>query len=141
MGWTTWAKALLGLQQTLIIESETKFDDVKRKQLFLILRREVLCGACAYAFRFYRIDFIFMKGESQDTYLTFGENSVSKASSVEEEFNVKNGGSYVTNNRQTDVFFHYKISDNFPRYVVRLVRSAKTKSETCIKKKKFCRAT
>ena len=52
-----------------------------------------------------------MKGESQDTYLTFGENSISKASSVEEEFNVKNGGSYVTNNRQTDVIFHSKISD------------------------------
>jgi hypothetical protein len=63
---------------------------------------------------------------------------MSKAQSVEEEFNVKNGGSYVTNNRQTDVIFHpknsdlanfehpYLVSKNFPRYVVGLVRSAKT---------------
>ena len=94
-----------------------------------------------------------MKGESQDTYLTFGENSISKASRVEEEFNVKNGRSYVINNRQTDVIFLSKIRDlanferpylvskNFPRYIVGLVRSANSKSETCIKKKKFCRAT
>ena len=55
-----------------------------------------------------------MKGESQDTYLTFGENSISKASSVEEEFNLAN-------------FEHpYLVSKNFPRYVVGLVRSAKT---------------
>ena len=53
----------------------------------------------------------FYEGREPSTHLTFGENSISKASSVEEEFNVKNGGSYVTNNRQTDVIFHSKISD------------------------------
>ncbi len=74
---------------------------------------------------------------------------MSKSQSVEEEFNVKNGGSYVTNNRQTDVIFHYKISElanfehpylvskSFPKYIVGLVRSANSKSETCIKKKKI----
>ena len=110
----------------------------KDNNIFVVFRREVLRGACACAFPVSRIDLIFYKGDRQDAELTFGEKSMSKAQSVEEEFNVKNGGSYVTNNRQTDVIFHSKISDlanfehpylvskNFPRYVVGLVRSAKT---------------
>ena len=118
--------------------SKAKLCLTSKQNFFVVFRLEVLRGACAYAFPDNYFDLIFMKGESQDTQLTFGEKSMSKSQSVEEEFNVKNGGSYVTHNRQTDVIFHSKISDlanfehpylvskNFPRYVVGLVRSAKT---------------